>query len=119
MNDFELADLAGNDVNAFIKAYRDTMRREYDSSIARLNQEKRTQDASIMSNANRAGMMFSNFPQRQKMQYEAQTYLPSLAKANETYQTGLQALRNNAVKAYNNIASMREAIADLNEPDTL
>lgn len=114
MDNINLTDLQGTDVNSFVKAYRDSLKNQYDTSLSQLKEEKRQRDANIMSDANTAGVMFSNFPERTKIQYEAQSYIPSVAKANETYQTGLQSLRENAVSAYNNIKSLQSAISELN-----
>ena len=114
MDNINLTDLQGTDVNSFVKAYRDSLKNQYGTSLSQLREEKRQQDANIMADANTAGVMFSNFPERTKIQYEAQSYIPSVAKANETYQTGLQSLRENAVSAYNNIKSLQSAISELN-----
>lgn len=114
MDNINLTDLRGTDVNSFVRAYRDSLKNQYDTSLSQLKGEKRQQDANIMSDANTAGVMFSNFPERSKIQYESQSYIPSVAKANETYQTGLQSLRENAVSAYNNIKSLQSAINELN-----
>lgn len=114
MEDFKLVGPNGTDVNEeFLKAYRDSLKNQYDASVSSLVQQKRNNDASIMSSANEAGMMYSNFPQRSKIQSEAQ-YLTNLSKLRSTYQTGLDKLRNNAVDVYNQIKSYEEAIADLN-----
>ena len=113
MEDFDLPTLDGTDVNGFLKAYRDSMKNQYDANVSSLNQQKRNADAQIMSAANKAGVMYSNFPQRSKIQNEA-NYLTNRAKLNSTYQTGLDKLRSNAVNTYNQIKSLEEAISDLN-----
>ena len=113
MEDFELIGPNGTDVNnEFLKAYRDSLKNQYDASISSLRQQRRNNDAAIMSAANERGMMYSNFPQRSKIQSETE-YLNNLAKLNSTYQTGLNSLRNNAVNAYNQIKAYEEAISDL------
>lgn len=109
-----MEDLQGNDVNQFFLSYRDALKNNYDSAISALKQNRRNDQANIMASANRQGLMYSNFPQRAKIQSEA-SYLNSLANAHNTYQTGLDKLRSNAVNAYNTIKSYEEAIADLNE----
>lgn len=113
MENINLVDKRGTDVNDFVKAYRDSLGSQYNANVAQLQQEKRNQDAQIMSQANRAGMLYSNFPERTKIQTEP-TYLENLSKAHNTYQSGLDKLRSNAVSVYNNIRSLEEAIADLN-----
>lgn len=114
MEDFDLIGPNGTDVNnEFLKAYRDSLKNQYDANVSSYKQQKRNADAQIMSAANKAGMMYSNFPQRSKIQTEAD-YLAGLSKLRGTYQTGLDKLRNNAVDAYNQIKAYEEAIADLN-----
>ena len=115
MNDFEMKDLKGTDINPIIKSYRDAAKQMYDNNVSNINQARQNSQTSIMSKANQAGVLHSNFPQRLKMQYDAQTYLPSLAKANDTYQTGLQKIRMSAVDAYNNIKGIQDQIKYLNE----
>ncbi len=113
MEDFDLIGPNGTDVNnEFLKAYRDSLKNQYDANVSSYKQQKRNADAQIMSAANKAGMMYSNFPQRSKIQTEAD-YLTGLSKLRSTYQTGLDKLRNNAVDAYNQIKAYEEAISDL------
>lgn len=113
MEDFDLIGPNGTDINnEFLKAYRDSLRNQYDANVSSYRQQKRNADAQIMSAANKAGMMYSNFPQRSKIQTEAD-YLTGLSKLHGTYQTGLDKLRNNAVDAYNQIKAYEEAISDL------
>ena len=115
MEDFELVGPNGTDVNnEFIKQYRDALRNQYDASVSALKQQNRNNQASIMSAANEKGMMYSNFPQRSKIQAETD-YLKNMSKLHSTYQTGLDKLRGNAVNAYNQIKAYEEAIADLDE----
>lgn len=114
MEDFELVGPNGTDVNnEFLKQYRDALKNQYDASLSSLKQQNRNNQASIMSAANERGMMYSNFPQRSKIQAETD-YLSNASKLHSTYQTGLDKLRSNAVNAYNQIKSYEEAISDLN-----
>lgn len=115
MEDFELVGPNGTDVNnEFLKAYRDALRNQYDANVSSYMQQKRNADAQIMSSANEGGMMYSNFPQRSKIQSESR-YLQGLSKLRSTYQTGLDKLRNNAVDTYNQIKAYEEAISDINK----
>lgn len=115
MEDFELVGPNGTDVNnEFLKQYRDALKNQYDASLSSLRQQYRNNQASIMSAANERGMMYSNFPQRSKIQAETD-YLTNASKLHSTYQTGLDKLRNNAVNAYNQIKAYEEAIKDLEE----
>ncbi len=107
-------DYQNNDINAFIKAYRESLQAQRDSSIKQLNQARKNYFGSIMGGANRRGMMYSNFPQRDKIIYDTSAYNPAYIKANTTYQTGLDTLRNNAISLWNKIKAYQEAISDLN-----
>lgn len=102
-------------IDEFIKTYRDSLKNQYDTTLSSLQNNRRLEEANIMASANQKGMMYSNFPQRAKMQYLTSTYLPGIVEARTSYQTGIDKLRANAVSVANNIKSIEEAIADLNK----
>lgn len=101
-------------VDPFITAYRDSLERQRDSAMQNLDTARRNDFATIMSGANKAGMMYSNFPQRQKIQYDTQTYMPAQIKIQTGYQTGLQKLRENTISMANQLKTINDAIAELN-----
>lgn len=111
----DFRDLQGNNVNEFIRAYRDELKNDYDANVSNIQQQKRNDFASIMAQANKAGMMYSNFPERSKLRYEAETYLPNRQKAYTSYQTGLDKLRSNALSSYNTLKNLQSQIKDLDE----
>lgn len=113
LEDFK--DLQGNNVNDFLMSYRDAMKQNYDANVAQIEQQRRNDYGSIMSQANKRGMMYSNFPERSKMQYDAETYLPNLAGAYKNYQTGLDKLRSSAISSYNAIRETQDQINHLKE----
>lgn len=101
-------------VDPFINAYRDSLERQRDLSMQSLDNQRRLDQRSIMAGANKAGMMYSNFPQRDKIKYDTQTYTPNQVKIQQGYQTGLQKLRQNIIDTSNQLKNINEAIADLN-----
>lgn len=105
----------GQEINPFIKNYREALEAQREAALTQLDQERANQQEAIMSGANTRGLLYSNFPARTKMQYDTQSYLPNVAKVNTSYQTGLDTLRNNAVNYLNTIRQYQEKIADLNE----
>lgn len=107
-------DLMGNNVNDFVTKYRDAMKENYDQNISTIENQRRNDYQSIMSQANKRGMMYSNFPERSKIQYDADTYLPNLKSAYTSYQTGLDKLRSSALSAYNNIKETQAQIDHVN-----
>ena len=111
----DFIDLQGNNLNEFVKNYRDDMKRSYDDSISDLRQQRMNDHASIMANANKRGMMYSNFPERQKMQYDTNTYDKNRINAYQSYQTGLDKLRSNALNAWNTIKDTQDMIAHVNQ----
>lgn len=100
---------------SFIDSYRAALERQRDLDLQNIEIARKNDYASIMSGANERGMMYSNFPERSKIQYNANTYLPSVAKAQTTYQTGLDKLRNDVVTYKNQLSELNEAISDLNK----
>ena len=101
-------------IKDFYQNYRDSLDRQYQSAVQSLDQQRKNNFASIMSGANKAGMMYSNFPTRSKIQYDMGTYMPSSTKLHTTYQTGLQKLRENVLNYQNSIKDIQDAIATLN-----
>ena len=101
-------------IKDFYKNYRDSLDRQYQSAMQALDQQRKNIQASIMSGANKAGMMYSNFPARSKIQYDQNTYQPAVIKLNTSYRTGLDTLRNNILKYQNSIAEIQDSIAHLN-----
>lgn len=102
------------EIKKFYQNYRDSLDRQYQSGLQSLEQQRKNAQASIMGGANKAGMLYSNFPVRSKIQYDQQTYQPAVVKLNTGYQTGLDTLRNNILKYQNSIAEIKDSIAHLN-----
>ena len=103
-----------NQLKEFYQNYRDSLDRQYQSGMQNLEQQRKNVQASIMGSANKAGMMYSNFPMRSKIQYDQNTYQPAQIKMQTSYQTGLDTLRNNILKYQNSIAEIQDSIAHLN-----
>lgn len=103
-----------SEMQDFYKNYRESLSSQYENAKNSLEQQRKNAQASIMSGANKAGMMYSNFPERAKIQYDTGTYQPAAIKLNTTYRTGLDTLRNNILKYQNSIADIQDAIAHLN-----
>lgn len=98
----------------FYKNYRESLSSQYENAKNSLEQQRKNAQASIMSGANKAGILYSSFVPREKIKYDASTYTPATTKLYNTYQTGLDALRNNILKYQNSIADIQDAIAHLN-----
>lgn len=103
-----------NQVKDFYQNYRDSLDRQNQSAIQSLEQQRKNAQTAIMGSANRAGMLYSNFPVRDKIRYDQETYQPARIKLQNTYQTGLDQLRNNILKYQNSIAEIQDSIAHLN-----
>lgn len=101
-------------IKDFYQNYRDSLDRQYQTGLQSLDQQRKNAQASIMSGANKAGMLYSNFPAREKIKYDMNMYLPAQIKLQNSYQTGLNQLRNNIMKYQNSIADIQDAIAHLN-----
>lgn len=106
--------LDNNQIQDFYQKYRESMSSQYENAKNLLEQQRKNAQQSIMSSSNKVGMLYSNFPQRSKIQYDANTYRPALTKLYNTYQTGLDTLRNNIVNYQNSISDIQDAIAHLN-----
>lgn len=101
-------------IKTFYQNYRDSLDRQYQTGLQNLEQQRKNAQTSIMSGANKAGMMYSNFPARSKIQYDVGIYQPAVVKLQNSYQTGLDSLRNNILKYQNSIAEIQDSIAHLN-----
>lgn len=103
-----------NQIKDFYQNYRDSLDRQYQTAVQSLDQQRKNAQTSIMSGANKAGMLYSNFPVRDKIKYDQGTYQPAQIKLQNTYQTGLDQLRQNILKYQNSIAEIQDSIAHLN-----
>lgn len=103
-----------SEIEDFYKKYRESLSSQYENEKNQLEQQRKNAQASIMGGANKIGMMYSNFPMRSKLQYDVGTFQPAQTKLYNTYQTGLDSLRNNILKYQNSIADIKEAITHLN-----
>lgn len=101
-------------IKDFYQNYRDSLDRQYQSAMQSLEQQRKNAQTAIMSSANKAGMLYSNFPARSKIQYDQSTYQPAVIKLNTGYRTGLDQLRSNILKYQNSIAEIQDSIAHLN-----
>lgn len=101
-------------VKQFYQNYREMLSRQYETAKQNLEQQRRNDFTSIMSGANKAGMLYSSFVPREKIKYNANTYIPATIKLNTTYQTGLDTLRNNILKYQNSIRDIQDSINHLN-----
>lgn len=101
-------------IKDFYKNYRDSLDRQNQSALQTLEQQRTNAQAQIMSGANKAGMMYSNFPTREKIKYDQNTYQPARIKQQTSYRTGMDQLRNNMLKYANSVADLQDAIAHLN-----
>lgn len=104
-----------DDTKNFFENLRDAYKVQYDTQRNLLDEQRRQQQAATMSQANTAGMLYSNFPQRTMLQYDTQTYNPALVKLRSGYQTGLDDLRSKGTQLANSILTTQEAISDLNQ----
>lgn len=102
-------------MQSFIDEYRDALGVQRDLSLQNLENARRNAYTNTMASANTAGMMYSNFPERAKIQYDTNVYQPGKIKIQNTYQTGLDKLRNNIVDTLNSIADLKDATAALNK----
>lgn len=98
----------------FYKNYRESLSRQAENLKRNLEQQRQNAHASLMSGANTAGVLYSNFPAREKTKYDIGTYMPALTNAQGTYQTGLDSLRKSIVDYENSIADIQDAINHLN-----
>lgn len=102
------------DTNSYLETYRKSLDDQYNAAQAALNQQRENDYTNIMSAANKSGALYSNFPERSKIQYETQTYMPTFQKNYTTYQTAKDKIRSNIADYQNQIDAINKAIADLN-----
>lgn len=100
--------------NEFVNNLRTALQESYASGIANLENQRFLDQSAIMNKANKAGVMFSNIPQRMKIQYDTNTYMPNQVKLRQSYQSGLDSLRNAGVNAANQVAYYQQMIDHYN-----
>lgn len=110
-----LNEWSSGNLGDFVQNYRTALGEQYTADENALKNQRNLDYTTIMSNANRRGMLHSTFPTRDKLKYDTTTYEPQLIKLQQNYRTGIDTLYDNVAKYYNNIKSIQEKIADLNE----
>lgn len=103
-----------DEIQNFYKNYRESLSSQYENAQNALAQQRKNAQTAIMAGANKAGFLYSNLPERAKVQYDAETYMPAYTKLRSTYQSGLDTLRENILKYQSSIADIQDAIAHLN-----
>lgn len=104
--------------NEFINNLRTALTESYDAGLANLENQRQLDQSAIMNKANKAGVMFSNIPQRMKIQYDTNTYMPAQVKLRNSYQSGLDTLRQNGINAANQVAYYQQMIDHYNNLPT-
>lgn len=102
----------------FIKNYRESLQQAYDSGLKQLENQRSLDRSAIVNKANKAGVLFSNIPQRMQIQYDTQTYMPALTNLRNSYQTGLDAIRNNSINSINQVKYYQDMINHYNSLPT-
>lgn len=103
-----------SELQDFYKNYRENLSKQYELNQQLLDRQRNNAMTSIMSSANKAGMLYSNWPAINKIKYDVGTYQPAKTDLRNTYQTGLDTLRGNILKYQNSIKDIQDAIAHLN-----
>lgn len=96
--------------NEFIQNYRKSLQESYDAGVKALENQRLLDHSAIMNQANKSGVLYSNIPQRMRTQYDTQTYMPNYTNLQNSYQTGLDTLRNNGINAANQVAYYKQMI---------
>lgn len=104
--------------NEFVKNLREALQGSYDAGMAALDNQRFLDHSAIMNQANKAGVMFSNIPQRMKIQYDTNTYMPNQVRLRQSYQTGLDSLRQAGVNAANQLGYYQQMIDHYNSMPT-
>lgn len=107
-------DYQNNSITDYLRAYRNSLEAQRDANMKQLQQQRKNYFSSLMGAANRRGMMYSNLTARDKIRYDTDVYMPAQVKVQNSYMTGLDSLRNNAVSLWNKVQSLNEATNDLN-----
>lgn len=101
--------------NEFVNNLRTALTESYDAGMANLANQRQLDQSALMNKANKAGVMFSNIPQRMKIQYDTSTYMPAQVNLRNSYQTGLDTLRQNGLNAANQVAYYQQMIDHYNK----
>lgn len=104
--------------NEFISNLRTALQESYDTGLANLDNQRKMSHSKIMTDSAKAGVMFSNIPQRMKIQYDTQTYMPNQVSLRNSYQTGLDTLRQNGINTANQVAYYQQLIDHYNSLPT-
>lgn len=111
----KLNEYSTDNLGDFMSNYRTALEDQRTADMNALENQRNLAYTGIMTGANRRGLLHSNFPTRDKLRYDVETYEPARVKIQQSYQTGLDTLYNNAAKYLNQIKKYREQTADIND----
>ena len=111
----KLNEYSSDNLGDFMSNYRTALEEQRTADLGNLENQRNLAYTGIMTGANRRGLLHSNFPARDKLRYDVETYEPAKIKIQQSYQTGLDTLYNNAAKYLNQIKSYREKTSDIND----
>lgn len=111
----KLNEYSSDNLGSFMSNYRTALEDQRTADMNALDNQRNLAYTGIMTGANRRGLLHSNFPTRDKLRYDVETYEPARVKIQQSYQTGLDTLYNNAAKYLNQIKKYREQTADIND----
>lgn len=85
-----------------------------DNQINQLNQQRTIAHDQMAVGANASGLLFSNLPSTGQIKYDAQTYAPNVAKANQTYLTTMDKIIGKGQQYKQTFDKLNEAIMEAN-----
>lgn len=85
-----------------------------DNQINQLNQQRNIAHDQMAVGANASGLLFSNLPSTSQIKYDAQTYVPNVAKANQTYLTTMDKIIGKGQQYKQTFDKLNEAIMEAN-----
>ncbi len=85
-----------------------------DKQIDTINQQRNIAYDQQAVGANASGLLFSNLPATKDVQYDAKTYMPAIAKANQTYLTTMDKIIGKGQQYKQSFDKLNEAIMEAN-----
>lgn len=104
-----------DDLSKLIGQLESSQKQNAQAQLGQVNMAREISHDKIANNANSSGLLFSNMPAQQQQIYDAQTYMPQVAKVQSNYLTTTDKINATTQNYLDQLDAYNKTIAEANE----